>query len=104
LAKELVLNPSPQEAEVFGSFVMSGDQTESVFYELAPVYTLADWWRRLIYNMAPHEDVWHAASVARGNFIVRTLLGPGKLTLIRKIRKIPTKLKSKFLTTAIKTT
>jgi hypothetical protein len=54
--------------------------------------------------MAPHEDVWHAASVARGNFIVRTLFGPGKLTMIRKIRKIPTKLKSKFLTTAIKTT
>jgi hypothetical protein len=36
LAKELVLNPSPQEAEVFGSFVVSGDLTESAFYELAP--------------------------------------------------------------------
>ena len=103
LAKELVLNPSRQEAQVFGSFVMSGDQTENAFYELAPVYTLADWWRRLIYNMAPHEDVWHAASVARGNAIVRTLFGPGKLTLIRKIRKIPAKFKNKFLTIAIKT-
>jgi predicted HAD superfamily hydrolase len=104
LAKELVINPSPQEAEVFGSFVMSGDQTESAFYELAPIYTLACWWRRLVYGMAPHEDVWHAASVARGNAIVRTLFGPGKLTMIRKIRKIPAKFKNKFLTMAIKST
>ncbi|KAB8320267.1 hypothetical protein SD81_001170 [Tolypothrix campylonemoides VB511288] len=103
LAKELVMNPSRQEAQVFGSFVMSGDQTENAFYELAPIYSLADWWRRLIYNMAPHEDVWHAASVARGNAIVRTLFGPGKLSMIRKIRKIPTKFKNKFLTIAIKT-
>jgi predicted HAD superfamily hydrolase len=104
LAKELVLNPSPEEAQVFGSFVVSGDLTENAFYELAPIYSFADWCRRLLYGKHPHIDVWHAASVARGNLIVRTLFGPGKISMMRKIRKIPTKLKSKFLTTAIKTT
>jgi predicted HAD superfamily hydrolase len=97
LAKEFVLYPSPQEAEVFGSFVTSSDQTENAFYELAPIYSAADWWRRLIYNEAPHGQVWHPASFVRGNLIVRTLLGPEKIIMLHKIKKIWNKLKHKFI-------
>lgn len=93
LAKEFILNPSRQEAQVFGSFLMSGDQTEHTFYELAPVYTLADWWRLLLYRRHQHIDVWFTASVARDNAIVRMLLGPKTFSMIRKIRKKLGKLK-----------
>ncbi|GAX44192.1 hypothetical protein NIES4075_52090 [Tolypothrix sp. NIES-4075] len=87
LAKELILNPSFQEAQVFGSFVMSGDQTEHSFYQLAPIYSLADWCRLLLYSRHPHRDTWFPASVARGNPIVRTLLGTRKLNMILQIRR-----------------
>jgi predicted HAD superfamily hydrolase len=104
LTKELIFNPSPQEAEVFGSFVMSGDMTENAFYVLAPVYSLSDWWRRLLHGQAPHEDVWFPGTVARSNAMVRLLLGPGKITMIRKFKKIPDKLKRKFPAKVFKTT
>ncbi|MBP5973263.1 HAD hydrolase-like protein [Brasilonema sp. CT11] len=87
LAKEFVQSPSQQEAEVFGSFAMSPDQTENSFYELAPVYSFADWWRLLLYRKHQHIDVWFTASVARDNVIVRNLLGPKTFSMIRKIRK-----------------
>ena len=106
LAKELVLNPSPQEAEVFGSFVMSGDLTENAFYELAPIYSLADWWR-LLYDRHPHVDVWFPASVARSNAIVRKLFklrNNSKNRMILKIRKILGEFKRDFILKAMKTT
>jgi predicted HAD superfamily hydrolase len=87
LAKEFILNPSRQEAKVFGSFLMSGDQNENAFYELAPNYSFADWWRLLVYRKHQHVDVWFTASVARDNAIVRMLLGPKTFSMIRKIRK-----------------
>ncbi|WP_017317166.1 HAD family hydrolase [Mastigocladopsis repens] len=104
LAKEFVLNPSRQEAQVFGSSVWSGDMTENDLYELGPIYGLSDWWRLLLYGKHPHEDVWHAASIARSNAIVRTLLGPRSVRMIRKIRKSLEDFKRSFRSTAIKTT
>ncbi|ARV58411.1 hypothetical protein BZZ01_06955 [Nostocales cyanobacterium HT-58-2] len=106
LAKEFVLTPSVQEAEVFGSFVFSGDLTENAFYELAPIYNLGDWLRLLLYSRHIHEDVWFTASVARGNLIVRTLLGTKKVNMIRQIRrKFLDKFKRTFqLKAAMKTT
>jgi predicted HAD superfamily hydrolase len=106
LAKELVLNPSPQEAEVFGSFVMSGDQTENVFYELAPIYSLTDWWR-LLYDRHPHGDVWFPGSVARSNAIARKLFklrNNSKNKMILKIRKLLGEFKRDYLVKATKTT
>ncbi|WP_017317165.1 HAD family hydrolase [Mastigocladopsis repens] len=97
LAKEFVLNPSRQEAETFGSFLISGDQTENDFYELAPIYNLADWWRLLFYRRHQHIDVWFTASIARSNAILRKLLGPKTFTMIRKIRKKLGKLKLSIL-------
>ncbi|OKH40346.1 hypothetical protein NIES2101_35060 [Calothrix sp. HK-06] len=87
LAKELVHNPSPQEAKAFGTFTISGDQTESMMSELAPVYKITDWWRFLISGKHPHADVWHPGSIARSNLIVRALLGPKTINKIREIRK-----------------
>jgi predicted HAD superfamily hydrolase len=87
LAKELVHHPSPQEAKAFGTFAISGDQTESMMCELAPVYKIIDWWRFLISGKHPHADVWHPGSIARSNLIVRVLLGPRTINNIRKIRK-----------------
>ncbi|BAY48383.1 hypothetical protein SAMD00079811_60060 [Scytonema sp. HK-05] len=87
LAKELVLNPSFEEAKVFGSFVMSGDQTEQTFYQLAPIYSLADWWRLLLYSRHPHRDIWFPASIARDKTILGTLLGTKKINMIRQIRR-----------------
>jgi predicted HAD superfamily hydrolase len=105
LTKELVLNPSPQEAEVFGSFVLSGDQTENAFDELAPIYSLADWWKVLIYKKHPHGDIWHPASLARANAIVRKLLALRKLNMSHIMIKKLKKVKRKFLEkAAIKTT
>ena len=86
LAQELVLNPSRQEAEVFGSFLFSGDLTENAFYELAPVYSLVDLWKLLLSGRHPHADAWFDASIARGNFIVRTLFRAKTINKIRKIR------------------
>jgi len=106
LAKELVLNPSPQEAEVFGSFVMSGDLTENAFYELAPIYSLADWWR-LLYDKHPHVDVWFPASVARSNAIVRKLFklrNNSKNRMILKVRRILGEFKRDFFLKATKAT
>jgi predicted HAD superfamily hydrolase len=105
LAKELTRNPSTQEAEVFGSFVMSGDQTENSFEELAPIYSLADWWKLLIYKKHPHGDVWHPASLARANVIVRKFLAIRKLNMSDIMMKNLAKFKRKFLErAAIKTT
>lgn len=106
LAKEVVLNPYPEEAEVFGSFVMSGDLTENAFYELAPIYSLADWWR-LLYDKHPHVDVWFPGSVARSNAIVRKLFklrNNSNNRMILKIRKILGEFKRDFILKAIKTT
>ncbi|MGI8502907.1 MAG: HAD family hydrolase [Hassallia sp.] len=105
-AKELVLNPSPQEAEVFGSFVFSGDLTENAFYQLAPIYSLADWWR-LLYDKHPHGDVWFPGSVARSNPIVRKIFKLRKNSqniIILKIRKILGELKRDYLVKVTKTT
>ncbi len=100
VAKEFVLSPSSQEAQVFGSFVFSGDITENAFYELAPIYTLADWWRLLLYNSHPHEDVWLPASAARGNVIVRKLYklrNGSKNRMILKTRRILGEFRRGFL-------
>jgi predicted HAD superfamily hydrolase len=107
LAKELVLNPSPQEAQVFGSFVMSGDQTENAFDELAPIYSLPDWWRLLLYGKHPHGDVWFHASVARGNAIARKffkLKNNTKNSMILKIRKTLGKFRRDLILKVMKTT
>ena len=88
LVKEFVLNPSQQEAEVFGSFVMSGDQTENDFSELAPKYSLVDWLRLMLFDRHPHADVWFPASIARDNAVVRKLFKIKEIEPIRKIRKI----------------
>ncbi len=89
LTKELVLTPSRQEAKVFGSFLISGDQTdnEKAFYELAPIYSLADWLRLLLYQRHQHIDVWFTASVARANPIMGTALGVKITNKIRQIRR-----------------
>ncbi|MBW4596870.1 MAG: hypothetical protein KME46_29255 [Brasilonema angustatum HA4187-MV1] len=101
LAKEIVLNPSPHEAQVFGSFAISSDQTENAFYEIAPIYSLADWWRLLLYDRQPHHvDVWFPASVARSNAIVRKiykLSNNSNNRIILTIRKILGKFKRFFL-------
>ena len=90
---------------MFGSFVMSGDQTENAFDELAPIYSLADWWKVLIYKKHPHGDIWHPASLARANAIVRKLLALRKLNMSHIMIKKLKKVKRKFLEkAAIKTT
>ncbi|GAB1545549.1 hypothetical protein NUACC21_82250 [Scytonema sp. NUACC21] len=104
LAKELTRNPSHQEAEVFGSFVMSGDQTENAFHQLAPIYTLADWWRLLLHNKHPHGDVWHPASLARANIILRRVLALRKLNMKHIMRKAVNKFKRIFLFKTVRTT
>jgi predicted HAD superfamily hydrolase len=88
LTKELVLNPSDHEAKVFGSFLVSADQTENAFYEIAPIYSLTDLLKLLFYNQQIHTDVWFPASVARGDFIVKTLLELKEISIVRKIKKI----------------
>ncbi|BAZ22460.1 hypothetical protein NIES4073_33430 [Kalymmatonema gypsitolerans NIES-4073] len=106
LAKEFVLNPSPQEAQVFGSFVMSGDITENAFYELAPIYNLADWWRLLLSGKHPHVDVWFHASVARSHPIVRKffkLKNNTKNSTILKIRKTLGKFRRALISKVVKT-
>jgi predicted HAD superfamily hydrolase len=87
LSKEFVLTPSYQEAEVFGSFVMAGDMTENTFFELAPIYSLADWWRLLFFSKHPHIDVWFTASVVRANPIMKTSFGIRTVNKIRQIRR-----------------
>ncbi|MBD0261792.1 MAG: hypothetical protein ICV78_03425, partial [Tolypothrix sp. Co-bin9] len=85
--------------------IMSGDQTENAFDELAPIYSLADWWKLLIYKKHPHGDIWHPASLARANIIVRKLLALRKLNMSHIIMKNLIKFKRKLLEkVAIKTT
>jgi predicted HAD superfamily hydrolase len=107
LAKEFLRNPSVQEAEVFGSFVMSGDQTENDFYELGPIYTLADWWRLVVYGKHPHGDVWFPGSVTRANAIARKLFqlkNNSKNSMILRIKKILGEFRRNFFQKAMKTT
>ncbi|TFI55183.1 hypothetical protein BLD44_005480 [Mastigocladus laminosus UU774] len=87
LSREFVLEPSYQEAEVFGSFVMAGDITENSFYELAPIYSLVDWWKLLLFSKHRHPDVWFTASVVRANPIMKTLFGVKTVNKIRQIRR-----------------
>ncbi|MBD2431777.1 MULTISPECIES: HAD family hydrolase [Fischerella] len=87
LSRELVLQPSYQEAEVFGSFVMAGDITENSFYELAPIYSLIDWCKLLLFSKHPHPDAWFTASVVRANPIMKTLFGVKTVNKIRQIRR-----------------
>ncbi|MGI8502906.1 MAG: HAD family hydrolase [Hassallia sp.] len=107
LVKELVLNPSRQEAEVFGSFIFYENLTENTLYELAPNYSLADWWRILFYDKHLHIHVWFPGSVARGNVIVRKLFqlrNNSKNRILLKIRKFLGELKRDYLLKATKTT
>ncbi|OUL31381.1 hypothetical protein [Nostoc sp. 106C] len=87
LSREFVLHPSYQEAKVFGSFLISGDLTENSFYELAPIYSLVDWWRLLLTSKHPHIDAWFPASVARANPIMGSVLAVKILNKIRQIRR-----------------
>ncbi|WP_315786683.1 hypothetical protein [Fischerella sp. JS2] len=87
LSREFVLHPSYQEAKVFGSFLISGDITENSFYELAPIYSLVDWWRLLVSSKHPHVDAWFPASVARANPIMGSVLGVKIVNKIRQIRR-----------------
>lgn len=87
LIREFVLHPSYQEAKVFGSFLISGDITENSFYELAPIYSLVDWWRLLVSSRHPHLDAWFPASVARANPIMGSVLGVKIVNKIRQIRR-----------------
>ncbi|OUL26018.1 hypothetical protein BV378_13760 [Nostoc sp. RF31YmG] len=87
LSRELVLHPSYQEAKILGSFVMSGDITENSFYEIAPIYSLADWWRLLVYSKHPRVDVWFPGSAARANPIMGSALGVKIVNKIRQIRR-----------------
>jgi hypothetical protein len=85
---------------------MSGDLTENAFYELAPIYSLADWWR-LLYDKHPHVDVWFPASVARSNAIVRKLFklrNNSKNRMILKVRRILGEFKRDFFLKATKAT
>ncbi len=107
VAKQLVLNPSPQEGQAFGSYIMSGDQTENAFEELAPIYSLTDWLKVLLYDKHPHGDVWFPGSIARGNAIIRMvfkLKNTSKNRIILKIRRILGKFKRDFILKAAKTT
>lgn len=98
LTKEFVLNPTRQEAQVFGSFIMSGDHTENAFNKLAPNYNFADWWKLIFFDRHPHADAWFPASLAKSHAIVRKLFWLKEANLIRKIRKISGlgKFKQKF--------
>jgi hypothetical protein len=86
---------------------MSGDQTENHFTELAPIYSLPDWWRLLLYGKHPHGDVWFPASVSRGNAIARKLFqlkNNSKNSMILRIKKILGEFRRNFFQKAMKTT
>ncbi|MDF5730423.1 MAG: hypothetical protein PUP92_20980 [Rhizonema sp. PD38] len=107
LLKELVLNPSRQEAEIFGAFIFYENLTENSFYELAPNYSLTDWWSILLYDKHLHIHVWVPGSAARSNIIVRKIFqlrNNSKNRKLLKIRKFLGEFKRDYLLKATKTT
>ncbi|AFZ34647.1 hypothetical protein Sta7437_1069 [Stanieria cyanosphaera PCC 7437] len=87
LLKEFLLSPSYWEASVFGSFQITEDQTENIFYELAPKYNLFNTLRLILYNKHIHHNVWFPASKIRSSIICTILLnqiGKGIKTKIKQ--------------------
>ncbi len=78
-ASEIILhdfihNPDIPEAAVYGAFPISEDQTDNVYYELAPRYRVKDSLRLLLRGRHVHHNVWFHASRLRSGFWSRLVL------------------------------
>lgn len=84
-----VQNPSPEEADIFGRFNFSSDQSETYYYELAPPLNL---WKAIFYYTTqfwPNQDkqlltFWINGSVKRSSIFVKIL---AKSTLSNYLNK-----------------
>jgi predicted HAD superfamily hydrolase len=74
LLEAFIYTPSREEAEAFGTQSFSQQQTESKFYELAPVYNLVDGIRMLFGRQHIHNFTWFSASIQRSTLPTKILL------------------------------
>lgn len=93
LIESFVYHPSAIEAKVFGSFLIADDQGENLLYELAPAYSLVNYFKLLIFGKQPFKGVWFPASLARSHPFFRILLKPSILNATHNLRVLVGRLK-----------
>ncbi|WP_017654682.1 HAD family hydrolase [Fortiea contorta] len=94
--KEFVKFPDVNESDVFGSYIFAEDQTENIFYDLAPKYRFIDSLNLILYEHHVHHNIWFAASIQRTSPWVRLILNKKIIATAWKIKSFARRLK-KFI-------
>lgn len=86
LLGEFFTRPNPGESEAYGSFLVTEDQTENIFYELAPRISLTDALNVALFGRLKNKAVWLQASRNRSSIFPKMLVAEGILRLRGGIR------------------